>query len=406
MQRLNRQGLTELSDIYGDAFYLLDSEQFKKNYRDLTESFRAIYPKFNIAYSYKTNYTPRLCRIVNEMGGFAEVVSDMELEIALRVGVRPEQIIWNGPVKNMEKVEYLLLNSGTVNIDSASELEEIRSITERYPNHIFNIGIRCNFDVGDGVISRFGLDVDSEEFSAAVNFVKDTSNVHLVNLQCHFAKRNVQFWPARAEGMAKTAERVAACIGYMPDRVDIGGGLYGNMAESLKCQFKDPIPAYQDYAEAAATVFADHFGGDGPILLIEPGSALAGDSMKFVGRAMAHKTIRGKNFITMLGSQKNISMSGVNPPMEVIPCGKPVQHYESADIVGYTCIEGDVMYHNYTGQLAMGDFLVFSNCGSYSLVMKPPFIFPNFPVLDICGNKVEVIKRGEQFDDLFHTFSF
>ena len=47
-----------------------------------------------------------------------------------------------------------------------------------------------------------------------------------------------------------------------------------------------------------------------------------------------------------------------------------------------------------------------NNCGSYSLVMKPPFILPNFPVLDICGEKVEVIKKGEVFDDIFHTFAF
>ena len=47
-----------------------------------------------------------------------------------------------------------------------------------------------------------------------------------------------------------------------------------------------------------------------------------------------------------------------------------------------------------------------SNCGSYSLVMKPPFILPNFPVLDICSGEVEVVKRGESFDDLFQTFNF
>ena len=70
------------------------------------------------------------------------------------------------------------------------------------------------------------------------------------------------------------------------------------------------------------------------------------------------------------------------------------------------CIEGDVLYHNYTGKLAHQDVIVISNCGSYSLVMKPPFILPNFPVLDISEGKTEVIKRAENFDDLFHTFNF
>ena len=108
----------------------------------------------------------------------------------------------------------------------------------------------------------------------------------------------------------------------------------------------------------------------------------------------------------MLGSQKNISMSGVNPPMQIIPIGTDRKHFENADIVGYTCIEGDVLFKNFSGEIAIGDYVVFSNCGSYSIVMKPPFILPNFPILDICDNTVEVIKRQELFDDIFNTYRF
>lgn len=83
-----------------------------------------------------------------------------------------------------------------------------------------------------------------------------------------------------------------------------------------------------------------------------------------------------------------------------------MSEFEDVDLVGFTCIEGDVLYKDYKGRLAIGDVIVISNCGSYSLVMKPPFILPNFPVLDICEKKVEVIKRRETFDDIFHTFTF
>ena len=88
MQRemqINKTKIAELRKEYGDAFYLLDSGQFRNNFIELKDTFRKIYPNFNIAYSYKTNYTPKFCKIVNELGGYAEVVSEMELEIALRV---------------------------------------------------------------------------------------------------------------------------------------------------------------------------------------------------------------------------------------------------------------------------------------------------------------------------------
>ena len=401
---LNKEIISKLRKEYGDAFYLLDSEQYRKNFIELIDTFRKIYPNFNIAYSYKTNYTPKFCKIVNELGGYAEVVSEMELEIALRIGVNPNRIIWNGPIKNPKKLDEFLVAGGTDNIDSIEELTIVKDIAARHTDKTLNLGIRCNYEVGDGVVSRFGFDVGSEDFKQVLKFVTSTKNVHFINFQCHFAKRQIEYWPTRAKGMVELIDR----LGVIPERIDIGGGLFGKMAESLKAQFTNKIPDYQEYAEATATVFADYFADKDvrPELLIEPGSAVVGDCMKFVGTVKTIKNVRGKWIATVLGSQKNISMSGINPPMEVIAMGGEQKEYENLDMVGFTCIEGDVLYHGYNGKLAHEDAIVLSNCGSYSLVMKPPFILPNFPVLDICGDKTEVVKRGEVFDDLFHTFNF
>lgn len=128
--------------------------------------------------------------------------------------------------------------------------------------------------------------------------------------------------------------------------------------------------------------------------------------MKFVCRVETIKEIRNKSFASVWGSQKNINMDSVNPPVDVYPIEGKKKHYSNLDIVGYTCIEGDVLQRGFTGQIGIGDYLVFGNCGSYSLVMKPPFILPNFPVVDICNGTIELIKRGETFEDLFHTFVF
>ena len=83
---INQNVIRELQTTYGEAFYILDSAQFRKNFTELKDAFAKIYPNANIAYSYKTNYTPKLCKIVDALGGYAEVVSEMELEIARRIG--------------------------------------------------------------------------------------------------------------------------------------------------------------------------------------------------------------------------------------------------------------------------------------------------------------------------------
>lgn len=395
-----------LTERFGDAFYILDSEQFRRNFIELKAEFTKFYPHFNIAYSYKTNYTPKLCRIVNELGGFAEVVSDMEMEIALRVGVRPEKIIWNGPYKNYKKVEQLLVMGGTVNMDSAYELELAADIAERYPNHTLNLGIRCNFDVNDGVVSRFGFDVSSDDFKKTLALFESHKNLHLIGLQCHFATRRLDTWRPRAEGMLALIDKT----GIVPEHIDLGGGLFGKMADSLKAQFDSEVPTYAQYAEAVAPVFAEHFKNaeKKPLLLIEPGSALVGDCMRFASRVVNIKEVRGKAIATLAGSIYNINptLNKKNPPIAVYPMGGRQENYTDLDFGGFTCIESDYLYRHYDGLLSKDDMVVFGNAGSYSIVLKPPFILPNFPVIDLSEGCIEIIKREETFDDLFHTFAF
>jgi len=144
------------------------------------------------------------------------------------------------------------------------------------------------------------------------------------------------------------------------------------------------------------------------MLLIEPGSALVGDCMHFAAKVVNIKAVRGKPIATLLGSIYNINptLNKKNPPIEVYPTGGEQKEYTDLDFGGFTCIESDYLYRHFDGKLATGDMVVFGNVGSYSVVLKPPFILPNFPIIDISEGELEIIKRGESFDDLFHTFSF
>ena len=49
---------------YGSPLYVFDEKAFVQNYKNLEEEFRSIYPKYNIAYSFKTNYSPYIVSLV------------------------------------------------------------------------------------------------------------------------------------------------------------------------------------------------------------------------------------------------------------------------------------------------------------------------------------------------------
>jgi diaminopimelate decarboxylase len=98
--------------------------------------------------------------------------------------------------------------------------------------------------------------------------------------------------------------------------------------------------------------------------------------------------------------------SVINMPMDVYSSNKAQAQYEEIDIVGFTCIENDCLYKGYSGWVGVGDYLVFSNVGSYSIVFKPQFIMPNVPVIEYSETigDYEIIKRQETMEDVFSTF--
>ena len=61
---------------------MFDKEEFINNYHELENAMKKVYPKYALSYSYKTNYTPYICNLVKTLGGYAEVVSDMEYTLA------------------------------------------------------------------------------------------------------------------------------------------------------------------------------------------------------------------------------------------------------------------------------------------------------------------------------------
>lgn len=413
--KLSNKILNDISAEYGQSFYILDSKQFTRNYKELEKAFRDIYSNSHIAYSYKTNYTPKLCKLVEQLGGFAEIVSDMEYKIAQKLGVMPKKIFFNGPYKNSLAVEELILAGGTINIDSNFDLQIIKEIALNNPEKELAVGIRCNFDIQDGVVSRFGFDVDGDEFVTAINTAHEIPNLKIKGLHCHFATRSIETWYQRVEGMLKLVQKYFK--EELPLFISLGGGLYGKMADSLKAQFNAEIPAYKDYANVVATRFKEFFKdapqSRQPMLIIEPGSALVGDAMKFAAKVVSIKDVRGRKIATLLGSIYNINptLNKKNLPITVYhdENSENIQmKYQSLDFGGYTCIESDYLYRGFNGKLAVGDYVVFDNVGSYSVVLKPPFILPNFAIVeyDDESNSIELIKHRENFEDLFYTYKF
>lgn len=403
----SKEQVEQLQQQYGTPLYCFCADEFAANFREFVDCFQAQYPNYRLAYSIKTNYTPAICRLVKQLGGFGEVVSDMELELAQRLGFEAPRIIYNGPGKGALVREHLK-SGGIVNVDSLDELRSICEFVRQHRSQQFQIGIRVNIDVGQPFVSRFGIDADSDELEKAAQLIQATENLTLAGLHCHVSQaRSLDSWEGRTQQMLTLADRLFAAP---PQYLDFGSGMYGKMADSLAAQFSD-VTTYQAYAQVTAKAVAAHYAGcaQKPLLFTEPGTTVINKYVDFLTRVVAIKHVRGKCFIVTDGSAHNLGevCKLKKLPVARIPGSSSDIFCEDADIVGYTCLEHDVMYSGFTGQIGVGDYLVFGNVGGYSNVTKPPFIHPNCAMIQVNDDhSSRLIKRPETLDDIFGTYIF
>ena len=412
---LTNEQILGLAETYGDSFYLVDVEKFRENFSKLLNAFKHHYQKTKIAYSYKTNYLPNLCIAVDQLDGYAEVVSSMEMNLARRLGILDKNIFFNGPIKNLEATRSLLENGGTVNIDSLDEFSTIISWLNAADVKNISLGIRCNFDVMEDVNSRFGLDPRSLDFTQIMKECIANPKISLTGFHCHFASRALESWSSRAYEMVKFLETVDDEVFNGLKQISLGGGMSGEMPAEMERQFKYNIPKFEEYAQAAASKFSKIIGerskGNLPELIIEPGTALAANVVNFICSVVSIKKVRDEQIVTSSGSIYNINPTPnrINVPLTIIPKGgeRDVINVSNARIVGFTCIETDCLYRNFSGEISVGDFIAMEQVGAYSIVMKPPFILPNVAIIEYerQSGHTRVIKRAETFDDIFSTYN-
>ena len=407
--RYSYSRIKKIEKEFGTPFYVLHTDRFIQNYHDFSGAFKKIYNNTIIAYSYKTNYIPQLCKVINDLGAYAEVVSDMEYKLALRVGVDPKKIIFNGPFKEYKTTENALLSGSLVNLDSFYEIDILKKISNKYNNKHFRIGMRVNFQYDKKAKqSRFGFNRENGTFKQALKEIKKLKNVAIIGLHCHFITpdKSPQAYNKIINNMLQLYEQY--CLNSNVMYIDIGGGFFSRMPLALKKQFDYSIPSYEDYAYVIASKFKKFFSGvkDKPILILEPGIALTADTMDFVAKVIDIKKVIEKNLILVNGSIYNIkpTMNTKNLPMKIVCRKKDERKKNDFDVVGYSCMENDYLYSGYFGHVAKGDYIVFKNVGAYTIVLKPPFIKPSPPIVTFKGGECKLIKREETFEDIFLTY--
>lgn len=408
---LTYERLAKLEEEYGSSYYIFNIEKLRDNYRKINDAFKSRYNNFIIGYSYKTNYVPYLCKEMSRLGAFAEVVSRLEYDLAIKIGVEPNKIIFNGPLKTKEDIFYALNHDSLINLDSFYEVEFVKEYCRYHPHRQVKIGLRLNFDLSeDGhsplvegyEVSRFGICVENGDLHNVLHDLRSIENVSVVGLHGHFStsRRKVSSYSKIAKILCTIAKTYSLDIEY----IDIGGGIFGEVPKSLI----DHAPTFDEYAEAVCAIMNQEFPSEGrqPYLILEPGIAMVANTFHFVSKVMGIKTILDTPFVLVDGSVHNIkpTMHKKNLPMKIIrKKGEGFNENKPFHVVGYTCLEKDYLARDLHEEMPdANDYMIFENVGAYTIVFNPQFIKERPAIVAQDKNEMFVVRKKETTEQFFN----
>jgi diaminopimelate decarboxylase len=395
-----------------DSAFIFYQEKFKENLRHLKSAFTKYYPNVVIGYSYKTNYTPDVCLAAHEEGALAEVVSEMEVEMALYHLKDHSQIIYNGPTKSKPSIEKVILAGGIINIDSQKDIEIIGGILAENSKLTVNVAFRLNSNYGEDY-SRFGQPV--EAVTEQIDLLKSDAQFNIIGFHLHLPHRSLESFAHRVDVLIDILGKIdLPNIKY----INVGGGYFGKLSSVLKQTLGvKNAPSYEDYGELIGGRLFDFFSntsiGNVPTLYLEPGSSVIADCFTFVSNFHALKSFKNRDILVSFAGRHLLSPTNktIKLPCAIIntqaQIDQPTSEKSQYEIVGYTCIESDILglVEGNVNLDLNNSFVEFTNVGSYSIVMGSNFILPEPPIFRIDGeNEIKTIRKRREAREVLDQF--
>ena len=409
MEPINYGLLKKLDDMFGTPFYLMDLEKYRSNINNFLAAFKKRYNRVIAGYSFKTNYVPALCKIALEEGVVAEVVSEMEYELAKRIGF--ERIIFNGPIKRSAIFEKALEQGAIINLDSEYEVEMLCQYAETHSERELKVGMRININLtdenGNSTIQcglRFGrFGFPAEIIGRNITRLRK-AGVKIVSLHGHTSTSD----RAVLNYKIITQHMLHVCDYYELNDLkwfDVGGGFFGAAPEGMDLTGR---PTYEDYANCILdeTLSNKWFLRIQPTIVIEPGSSVVSNVFSYYTKVYQNKKVGKVNFVMVDGTVFDVkpTLHSNNLPHRVYRASENERQY-LCDVVGSTCMEKDVMLKEVTmPQMNAGDYIQFNGVGAYTICLTPTFINFLAPILMLKDGEYVEARRRQNVDDIIGIY--
>ena len=391
--------LSRIAEAEGTPLYVYSAATIVARYRAIDDAF-ASYPH-SLHYALKANSTLAIARLLRTLGSNADANSGGEIEVALRAGFIPPQIVFTGVGKTQDELERAIeLEVKSINVESAGELERIDALSRARGTRT-RVALRVNPDIDARSHPHISTGLRTNKFGIALDGARDIARrfggcegLEIVGLHAHVGSQITNLDPlARAARALVTLARELQDDGVRVEHLDLGGGLGVSYDGS-------PVPTARDYAEA----LLPEIRASGLTLILEPGRNIMAPAGALLSRVVDVKGQPGEKLFAVLDA----GMTELIRPMmyDAFHRIEPVEPSNApealADVVGPLCESSDTIGRDRRiPRPEVGDLFAVLDAGAYGSVMASNYNRRPMPAEVLVDNGTcSVIRRRQTIDDL------
>ncbi len=360
--------LVKLAAEYGTPLYVYHAEKIKKQYLKLRNAFNKKNTRFFYACKALTNIN--ILKLINGLGAGLDTVSLQEVQLGLKAGFAPQDIIFTPNCVDLEEIIAAKELGVHINIDNISILEQFGNrfggsypVCIRLNPHIMAGG---NYKTSTGhVDSKFGISI--HQIRHIERIVKSTG-LHVNGLHMHTGSeiKDVEVFLRGVEILFEMTE-------HFPDLdfIDLGSG--------FKVAYREGDPE-TDVAKlgkkvsASFDAFCQTYSNTALKLFFEPGKFLVSQAGYFLVKANVIKTTPATVFVGV-----NSGFNHLIRPMfyEAFHYIRNITNPKGIEriytVVGNICETDTFGWDRKLREVREGDFLAFYNAGAYGFEMSSNF---------------------------------
>ena len=225
----------ELAKEFGTPLYVYSKTYIVSRINELKDCWIKPYPKNRIAYAAKAFCCMGMYKLCENEGISMDVVSGGELYTAMKAGINPAKLEFNGNNKLPKELEAAIdYGVERIVIDGVQELELIESICKKLGKKtdiLIRVTPCVEVDTHDFIVtgrkdSKFGLNIEPEFIFPYVKRAIDSEYVNFHGFHFHLGSQLFDVKPfldataVMLQLMKDTREK----FGFVCDELNIGGG--------------------------------------------------------------------------------------------------------------------------------------------------------------------------------------